>query len=515
MEGHGAVATRRSGLVPRRSDLDAPRGRLRAAAGDPVGVVHLTAEYWPLARTGGLGEAVSGLANFQAKSGLPTAVVMPLYRMVREATPDLERVGPLSITLGPRAEDAWLYRVAGDPSGPRVFLIDHPVFFDRAGIYGPNGDDYPDNARRFAAFCLAAVTALPTIAPAAQVLHAHDWHTALAPAYLRTVFAGQPFHDRLASVLSVHNAGFQGHFPPDTMADLGLPADLYDWRGFEWYGRVNVLKGGLAFSDIVVTVSPTHAQELCTPVGGFGLHDMFTDLGGRFVGILNGVDPTIWDPAADPHIAAAYSVNAMSGKRRCKAALQRAYGLPQEPRRPLFGMSARLVAQKGLDLVIGGRLLTTAQAQFIFLGSGEGRYEEALSAAAVAAPDRVAVQFAFTDRLEHRLLAGADLLLMPSLYEPCGLTQMRAQRYGTLPVARAVGGLRDSIADEVTGFLFDEYTSTALEDTVARAVRCYTEPPRWRKLVRNAMTQPFGWERSAAQYLDVYHQALAARSAPR
>jgi starch synthase len=478
-----------------------------------IGVVHLTAEYWPFARTGGLGEAVSGLARFQAAAGMPTTVLLPLYRQVRAAAPSLERAGPpFNVTLGGRSEAVWLYRVP-DSGGPRVFFIEHPDFFDRAGIYGDEDGDYPDNARRFALFSAAALAVLPDIAPEAQVLHAHDWHTALAPVYLRTVFAGDPLLDRLSAVLSVHNAGFQGHFPPETMAALGLPADLYTPQVFEWYGRMNALKGGLTFSDLAVTVSPTHAQELRTPEGGFGLQDKFIELGDRLVGILNGIDPTAWNPETDPHIPQSYSIADLAGKRRCKAALQRAYGLPQGATTPLFGMSARLAAQKGLDIVLGADLIGTSDAQFIFLGSGEHRYHAALTELAAANPDRVAVEFAFTDHLEHGLLAGADLLLMPSLYEPCGLTQMRAQRYGTIPVARAVGGLLDSIEDGETGFLFTEYAPRALEQAVSRAVARYHERAAWRAMVRRAMEQPLSWEGSAARYLDVYRRALARRAA--
>src|SRR5437870_9644054 len=309
--------------------------------GQRIGVAHLTAEYWPFARTGGLGEAVSGLATFQAAAGLPTTVIMPLYQLVRETTPSLERTGQmLTITLGGQTERAWLYRTPPAP-GPQVFFIEHPDFFDRAGIYGDNGADYPDNARRFAFFCLAALTALPEIAPETQVLHAHDWHTALAPVYLRTAFANEPFHRRLAVVMSVHNAGFQGHFPPETMGALGFPAELYNSDVFEWYGRMNALKGGMAHSNVVVTVSPSHAEELRTAEGGFGLHDRFTALGDRLVGNLNGIDPDLWNPETDPELTAAHPSEALSGKRRCKAALQRAYGLAQRAHTPLFGMRDR------------------------------------------------------------------------------------------------------------------------------------------------------------------------------
>ena len=479
-----------------------------APSAERIGVTHLTAEYWPFARTGGLGEAVSGLATVQAAAGHPTTVVMPLYQLVRETTPSLERTGsPLTIQLNGRTEHGWLYRTPPGP-GPNVFFIEHPDFFDRPGIYGDASGDYGDNARRFAFYCLAALTALPEIAPETRVLHAHDWHTALAPVYLRTVLKGHPFYDRLATVASVHNAGFQGHFPPETVGELGFAAELYNPKVFEWYGRMNMLKGGLAFSDIAVTVSPTHAKELRTPEGGFGLQETFVGMGDRLQGILNGIDPVLWDPEHDADLVANYSRDDLSGKEEGKAGLQRAYGLAVEPRTPLFGMSARMVSQKGLDLVLGADLLSMP-AQFIFLGAGEHRYHEALANLAAAAPQRLAVEFMFTDRVEHRLLGGIDALLMPSLYEPCGLTQMRAQHYGAVPVVRRVGGLSDSVSDGVTGFLFNEYEPAALARAIHRAIAAYADKPAWKKLVREAMSRQFGWAGSGEQYLALYRRALA------
>jgi len=504
------TSPQRRGAVKR-----APRHRAPQSAEPGVrrGVVHFTAECWPYARTGGLGEAVSGLAATQARGGAPVTIVMPLYRIVREMGRALERVGhQYPITIGARTEFATVYRLADQAQGPVVFFIEHPDFFDRSGIYGDVSGDYADNAVRFAFFCKAAVTALPTIAPEAQVLHAHDWHTALACVYLRTAFADSPYHARLATTLSVHNAGFQGHYPPTAMALLGLPPALYHWQAFEWYDQVNVLKGGIAFSDMVVTVSPTHARELCTPQGGFGLHDTFTALGDRLVGILNGIDLDVWDPANDPQIAAHYSAEAPEGKQHCKAALQQAYDLAVDPDTPLFGMSARLVGQKGLDLVLGGTLLSSTEAQFVFLGSGEHRYHEALAGLAAQYPDRVVAEFAFTDRLEHRLLAGADILLMPSLYEPCGLTQMRAQRYGAVPIARAVGGLLDSVVDGASGFLFVDYSPEALDAAAQRVLDVYADAPRWRSVMRQSMSRRFGWDEPTGAYAAVYHRGCVARS---
>src|SRR5437879_5554419 len=386
---------------PRRIAGTTPRPQ--TPEGQRIGVAHLTAEYWPFARTGGLGEAVSGLATFQAAAGMPTTVVLPLYRQVRATAPSLERAGPpFTVTFGDRTETAWLYRAQdGAALGPQVFFIEHPDFFDRAGIYGDDSGDYPDNALRFAFFCAAALTVLPQIAPEARVLHAHDWHTGLAPVYLRTLFDGEPLHRGLATVLSVHNAGFQGHFPSETLAALGLPGDLYNPRVFEWYGRMNILKGGLTFADLAVTVSPTHARELLTPEGGFGLQEKFIELGDRVVGILNGIDAAAWNPETDPHITANYSIEDLAGKRRCKAALQQAYGLSPGAHTPLFGMSARLVSQKGLDLVLGADLLACSHAQVIRLDQWAHRDPPATPGLTSGNPWRVAVEFAFTDPLEH------------------------------------------------------------------------------------------------------------------
>lgn len=486
---------------------------LLSTGGHPVSVVHISAEYFPYARTGGLAEAVSGLANFQKAAGLEVAAIMPLYRTVRDVDPDLEPVGqPFMVPMGTRNEEARVFRVAGPQSGPQVFFIEHLEYFNRPGIYGENAIDYPDNARRFAFFALAAINALPRLVPGPLVLHVHDWHTALALVYLRTQ-ANERYSHGVTAVLSVHNPGYQGHFPPDVMPDIGLPWELYNWRQLEWYGKVNYLKGGLAFADFVTTVSPTQAGELRTPGGGFGLHDVFVWLGERLVGVLNGIDQRTWNPATDPQITAQYSADNLEGKRRCKAALQRSFGLPQRRKVPLFGMTGRMVTQKGLDLILQSNELLALDAQFVFLGSGEKKYEAALVELASSAPDRVGVQLDFTDRLEHRLMAGADLFLMPSLYEPCGLTQMRAQRYGAPPIVRDVGGLADTVEDEVTGFSFVPYTPEAFQEAAFRALDRFRHPSKWNPIVREGMASDYSWERSVATYIDVYRRAISFASA--
>jgi starch synthase len=297
------------------------------------------------------------------------------------------------------------------------------------------------------------------------------------------------------------------------MPDVGLPWEIYNWRQLEWYGKMNFLKGGIVFTDFVTTVSPTQAGELRTPGGGFGLHDNFLWLGDRLVGVLNGIDQREWDPATDDQITARYSADDLGGKRRCKAALQRSFGLPQRRKTPLFGMTGRLVTQKGLDLILGATELLAGDSQFVFLGSGEQRYEQALVELATSAPNRIGVQLDFSDRLEHRLMAGADIFLMPSLYEPCGLTQMRSQRYGAPPIVRDVGGLRDTVEDGVTGFSFAAYTAEAFSEAAFRALATFADPPAWQAMMRQGMACDFSWERSVSQYLDVYRRALAHSAA--
>jgi starch synthase len=485
-------------------------GPLAMPDGTPVSVVHLAAEYGWLARTGGLAEAVAGLAASQAARGIPVAVVIPLHRSVRSSAHGLERVaGPFQVQVGPRTEEARLWRIPSEPGRTRVYCLEHP-YFDRAGLYGENGQDYADNLHRWAFFCRAALECLPRVTRSPCLLHCHDWHTALAPVYLRTYHRDQPFAQGIRTVITVHNAGFQGHFPASGMAEVGLPWELYTWEWLEWHGQMNLLKGGLKFADAATTVSPTHAHELRTPVGGFGLHDVFLWLGDRFVGIVNGIDMREWDPATDTHITANYSVQDLSGKARCKAALQRSFGLPQRRRIPLFAMTARMTHQKGLELITGEYSLFMLEAQFIFLGTGEPKYEALLKMWEARWPDRISVHLGFSERLEHRLMAGADIYLMPSLYEPCGLAQLRAERYGTIPLARRVGGLADTIRDGETGFLFDEYSSEDLLRVARHVMDRYHRGAPWEEMMRAAMGQDFSWDRSSDKYLEVYNRVLAA-----
>jgi starch synthase len=508
------ASPRKKAPAPEEPTRQVPPPPLTRPDGSAAPVVHLAAELSPYARTGGLGEAVASLAKYQAASGIPVTVIMPLYAVVRERV-EVRPLGPaFAVTVGPRTETARLYEPVAphQPGNPRIVFVENNEYFDRPGLYGDDLGDYPDNARRYALFARAVLVALPRLTPQApSILHAHDWQTALAAVYLKTEFAAHAYYEGIRAVLSVHNAGYQGHFPESTLAEIGLPYSLYNHRQLEWWGRVNVLKGGLVFSDLVITVSPTHAHELRTEKGGFGLDGVFVALRDRLVGIVNGIDQEIWNPSRDTVIPRRFSIDNLSGKKRCRLALQRAAGLSRW-QTPIFALTARLVAQKGLDLILGDPGYFAFDAQYVFLGHGEARYEEALTELAERAPSRIAVKLDFTDEFEHLLLAGADMCLMPSQYEPCGLTQMRAQRYGTIPVARRVGGLADTIEDGVTGFLFDDYSPADFMRAANRAVDQFRDAEGWGEMMREAMSRDFGWERSAARYLSVYRRVLGLPS---
>lgn len=455
------------------------------------------------------------MATFQSRVGSKATVILPLFQKVREKDWGLKPVGdPFTVQVGSREKEARLWEATKGPEGPRVLFIENAEYFGRPGVYGEEGQDYADNHLRFSFLAAAAVQVLPQLeaTPGPMVLHMHDWHTALAVIYLRALGKGDPFADRVSTVLSVHNGGFQGHFPQEALVEMGLPSELYHMDKMEWYGRANVLKGGLIFTDMATTVSPSHSFELRTEAGGFGLHHTFLGLHDRLVGILNGIDYRQWDPTTDPGIEVNYSTEDFSGKALCKAALQREYGLPEEPRKLLIGMVARLAAQKGLDLILGGRAIREADAQFIFLGGGEPRFEEGLTNLAAAHPDRVAVELEFTDDREHRIMAGADALLMPSQYEPCGLTQMRAMRYGTPPLARRVGGLEDTIEDGTTGLLFDDYRPERLDWLIERAIARFEHATTWYDMAKHAMAEDFSWDRVVTRYFEVYDQAHEVRA---
>jgi starch synthase len=422
-------------------------------------------------------------------------------------------------------EEALVLRAADAPPGVRVLAVAADRYFDRPYLYGEPIGDYADNARRFAFFCRAALAAVDALGLAPDVLHCHDWQTALVPAYLRGGIVegdgaarAREHLGSAAVVLTLHNVGYQGTFPASDFAATGLPRALFSVDGVEFHGRVNLLKGGIRFADHVTTVSPGYAREIRLAEQGAGLEGVLATRAGDLTGILNGIDERIWDPAGDRLIVANFDADRLDAKAANKTALLNELGLPRRDG-PLLGVVSRLSAQKGLDLVLEALpSIMELGGQLVVLGSGERNIEMAFRDAVGAYPDRLAVRLAYDETMSHRIQAGADLLLVPSRFEPCGLTQLYALRYGTLPVVRRTGGLADTVVDvgafpdEGTGFLFTEPRPGALMSAIRRAFDLYGNREKWRNVQRQAMKQDFGWRASAGRYQELYRELVDKRA---
>ncbi len=484
-----------------------------ATGPSPDIVVHLSSEYWPYARSGGLGEAVRGIALHQVKAGYPTAVFVPLYRGIRGRF-ELERCGePFEVDVGWRKHQIQIWRHVQPQPSPCTWFVGCDELFDRGGLYGDEYGEFGDNPLRFAVYSRAALAWLPQLSDTPPTLHIHDWHASVAAVQLRALLQDDPWYRQVPVVVTVHNGGYQGWYHAGLIHDLGLPEWLNDDRFMRWKGNANLLRGGLAFADMVTTVSPNHALELKTDMGGAGLDPVYREMGNSLVGILNGIDYEVWNPETDPEILENYDSTTLHLRAANKARLQRHLGLDLDPDAPLFSMTARLAHQKGFDIILPSGVIGAEGTQWAFLGEGEERYARALGELAAAHPGRVAATFTFEERREHHLLGAADFLLMPSLYEPCGLTQMRSQRYGSLPVARRVGGLADTIVEGETGILFDEYTPESFADAIHRARALYADRERMNAAIKTAMHRDFSWENSVIRYRSVYDQAHRNRSA--
>jgi starch synthase len=474
-------------------------------AGQPsLRVLFVAPECAPLTKTGGLGDVCAALPAALRSLGTDVRVLMPGYTAVLRATAG-EALGSVS-ALG---HDARLLDTAL-PNGVPLLVLDCPSLYARPGgpYLSPQGEDWPDNAVRFGLLSRVAALLGTDASPlrwAPDIVHCHDWPSALAPAYLR--FASGR---RAASLLTIHNLAFQGNFDPSMVERLELPRESFSTEGLEFYGRLSFLKGGIAYADLVNTVSPGYAREIQTPEFGCGLEGLLRKRSDALSGILNGVDISSWSPDADPHLPRQYGASSLERKGANKTALQRRMGLAADPDVPLIGQVGRLTEQKGIDLVLGVAGKLAELAQLVFLGSGDATSERALAALAVRYPGRVAVRIGFDEALAHLIEAGADIFLMPSRYEPCGLNQMYSQRYGTPPVARATGGLADTIDDGRTGFLFEGATGEALVQAVQRALAVYGERDAWRAMQRAGMERDFSWNAAARQYAALYRN-LATR----
>ena len=468
-----------------------------------------SSEISPFAKTGGLGDILCSLPRALHRLGLEVSLVMPGYRSVREKGFELEDTGVrLSIPVGERREKGALLKIKTGSDIP-VYLVRADRYFDRKYLYGTPEGDYPDNAERFVFFTRAVLEMMRLNPP--EVLHVHDWQSALVVAFLKTQPRLYPELSHVKTVFTVHNLGYQGIFPAESWGLLNLSREHFNLHQLEFYGKVNFLKGGAVYADAVTTVSPTYAAEIQSPEQGFGLDGLFRERAASLHGIINGVDYNDWNPETDPHIAAGYSCADLAGKRVCKAALQRTFGLSEAPAVPLVAMVTRLSAQKGLDLVAEGLPdMMSRGLQFVILGTGEKYYQDLFTRLHRHYPKKMGIRIDFDEPLAQQIMAGADILLQPSRYEPCGLTQLYALRYGTVPVVRAVGGLRDTIQENSddgswgNGFVFNDYRVGDLLAAVGRTLALYRQPERWLTLMQRGMAQDFSWGLSAQQYIELY-----------
>lgn len=477
-------------------------------------VLHVAAEIFPLVKTGGLADVVGALPQALIRQGAEVRLLLPGYPAIADAVLHQKTL----FEFGPLFGAARIALRLGQMPYSRVpaYVIDAPYLYRRPG--GPyqsgDGHEWGDNLQRFALLGwigahLAAGELDREWTP--QILHAHDWHAAMACAWMEAHPATEA-----ASVFTVHNLAYQGLFPQHDFQSLGLPPRMMHSHGLEFHGQLSFMKAGLKYARRVTTVSPSYAAEIATHEFGCGLDGVIRSRGTDVSGILNGVDGSVWDPAQDAALAARYDAADLAGKAACKAALQQQLGLAVDAQAPLLGVVSRLTAQKGLDLVLAALPgLLRQGAQVVVQGSGDPVLEAAFSAAAFANPGRVAVNVGYDEALAHRLIAGSDVILVPSRFEPCGLTQMYGLRYGTLPLVRRVGGLADTVVDaneaairegRATGFTFDAATPAALEAAVARAVEARRHPTLWRTLMLRAMAQDFSWDGAAARYLQLYRE---------
>jgi starch synthase len=473
-----------------------------------------SSEVYPFSKTGGLADMVGALGRALVKAGHEVVVVTPLYRGIREKYPALRPVDwKFDLKLGHRHVQAGLWEL-DRPGEAKIYFVDQPGYFDRAGIYLENNVSYADNAERYIFFSKCVVNLARYLPWHADIVHVHDWQVGLVPALILQQ-EDEGWGNRPHTCLTIHNLAYQGVFPAEAFALANLPAEYFapDGVGAEYYGLLNCLKCGIVFADSITTVSPRYAREITTEELGCGLDGVLRKYAGKLTGILNGVDYEEWNTTKNPYLWRSYTISRMTGKTLNKRELQRQVGLPADENIPLFGTISRLAEQKGVDIQLGAlEEMLNSNIQFVQLGSGSPEYEKGYRDLARRYPGKVSVQFGYNEALSHRIEAGCDFFLMPSRFEPCGLNQMYSLRYGTIPVVRATGGLDDSVidysqnADTANGVKFYEYTSRALAKAIRKALAIYERPELLKEFRRNAMQADFSWEKTVVEYVKVYEQ---------
>lgn len=476
-------------------------------------ITFAVSEMAPFAKTGGLGDVASSLSAALARLGHEVKVFLPKYKCVDIRKFHYETaIDRIAVPMGSAEESARIESLKLN-NGVHVFFVDHPGFYDREELYGTAQGDYPDNDRRFTFFQRAVLESLKKLGQKQDIVHCHDWQTGLIPTYLKTLYHDS-FFQKTKSVFTIHNLGYQGNFPPDSLAATGLGWNEFRIERLEFYGKLSFMKAALLDSDILTTVSERYAQEIQSKEFGCGMEGVLAKRKNSLIGIVNGIDPEEWDPRKDPELAAHFDAKKLDKKSINKSALQKDNGLTIDPKVPVIGMVSRLVDQKGLDILIPalGEMLETGT-QFICLGTGEEKYHHTLRDIAKKNKGKLAVHILFDAKMAKRIYASCDMLLMPSYYEPCGLGQMIAMRYGTIPVVRQVGGLADTVKDydshtgSGNGFSFEEYSSIALLNCVKRAAAIFHQEKKWHDLMAHAMTCDFSWSASAKRYVQAYESA--------
>jgi starch synthase len=483
-------------------------------------IVIAASECVPFAKTGGLADVVGTLPPELAKLGHEVTVYLPFYLQARQRLQGELNYAIRSLTIPFRYYNRFAGIVdGGKRGGVQYYFVDCPELYDRPELYGPRGGEYGDNAERFGLFCRAVVEAAKQLG-VPQVFHLHDWQTALIPVYLRTVYAADPALLGAGTVLTIHNAGYQGWFPPATTEQLLFPWEIFTMDRLEQYDRFDFLKGGVVYSDMLTTVSRKYAEEIQTAEFGNGLEDVFRRRAADLRGILNGVDYSRWNPETDRHLAAHFNAGDLAGKRECRKDLLHAFGLGAvEENVPVIAIVSRFAAQKGIDLMAQvADALASRDVAVVVLGSGDPYYENFFRSWVFRHPGNVAARLSYDEALAHKAEAGADMFLMPSRYEPCGLNQIYSLRYGTVPVVRATGGLDDTVEEwnaetsTGTGFKFLNYSSEDLLAAVDRGLEAFRNQDGWVRLMRNGMAQHYGWEKPARQYAEVYEEVAQKRA---
>ncbi len=481
-------------------------------------IVFAASECVPFSKTGGLADVVGALPPALASLGHDVSVYLPRYKQTK-LPPAPSIIPSLTVPFDDRYRFCSVLD-GGARAGVRYYFIEYPPYFERDALYGTPLGDYRDNAERFCLYSRAVIEA-SKILGVPDVFHCHDWQSALVPILLRNTYAEDPAFRSVACVFTIHNMGYQGLFPPDILPLLMLPWDLFTIDKLEFFGRVNFLKGALVFSDFVTTVSKKYSQEIQTTEFGFGLEGVLRSRASTVAGILNGVDYQEWSPETDKFIAAHYSASDLGGKAQCKADLLKEFGVANPATAlPVIGIVSRFAAQKGFDLIAqAADRLAREDVIVVSLGAGDKEYEELFRRLSKQFPQKFPVKVAYDNAIAHKIEAGSDMFLMPSRYEPCGLTQIYTLKYGTVPVGRATGGLDDTIepwdpaTQEGTGFKFSEYTGEALLATIREALKAYRDRNAWQALMRNGMARDFSWTVSAREYVKIYERVRQMRSA--